>query len=446
MSGVTTHSSASKNSSATGAKAKSAPKTKTNSTTTTSAATKAISKSKATTSLSTSTKSLTASKSSVSQTSHTNSSIPSQASSRAGSAASASSSKDQPLNAQEAALLKALLKRNKDANKSLQSDLDKEICSKTQAMLNTEAALGSDDDDAESSRPRKCTRAKSPSPQLDEDKEMLAGIVGDDEAGELDGLRDQDDVNNLGDDHFSDNEGNAEGQNDDPKTNVEGTEKESKDEGGAKMGLSVFGGGEDNRIEVNHEEVKPFKLKEAKVKKEKTMKSEDDEDREEYLWSIIQDTAKMKPIYQAAFDVASHNSQVWYSLVGAWYGITGSQCSMEDNTTRVQWLIQDAHFAFGDMNYEVEHALKEWSSGKYEAQKFSDVIWKPRFLYFINIWNQLVKKAPKWVEAKLSSMFKTMIYDMNLDHMLLGDEDDAMADSMDIDFSALNELAEAGKV
>ncbi|KAF8229329.1 hypothetical protein L208DRAFT_1378954 [Tricholoma matsutake] len=312
MSGVTTHSSASKKSSATGAKAKSAPKTKTNSTTTTSAATKAMSKSKATTSLSTSTKSLTASKSSVSQTSHTNSSTPSWASSCAGSAAPASSSKDQPLNAQEAALLKALLKRNKDANKSLQSDLDKEICSKTQAMLNEEAALGSDDDDTESSRPRKHTRAKFPFPQLDEDEEMLAGMVGDDEAGELDGLRDQDDVNNLGDDCFSDNEGNPEGQNDDPNTNVEGTEKESEDEGGAGMDLSIFGGGEDNGIEVNHEEVKPFKLKEAKVKKEKTMKSEDDEDREEYLWSVIQDTAKMKPIYQAAFDVASHDSQVWY--------------------------------------------------------------------------------------------------------------------------------------
>lgn len=41
------------------------------------------------------------------------------------------------------------------------------------------------------------------------------------------------------------------------------------------------------------------------------------------------------------------------SLVGAWYGITGSQRSMEDASSRVQWLIQDAHFAFGEMNYEV---------------------------------------------------------------------------------------------
>lgn len=41
------------------------------------------------------------------------------------------------------------------------------------------------------------------------------------------------------------------------------------------------------------------------------------------------------------------------TLVGAWYGITGSQRSIEDTASRVQWLIQDAHYAFGEMDYEV---------------------------------------------------------------------------------------------
>ena len=32
-----------------------------------------------------------------------------------------------------------------------------------------------------------------------------------------------------------------------------------------------------------------------------------------------------------------------------------------------------------------------------------------RFLYFMSMWSQLVNKAPKWVNAKLLSMFKTML-------------------------------------
>ncbi|KAF8228810.1 hypothetical protein L208DRAFT_1379185 [Tricholoma matsutake] len=103
-------------------------------------------------------------------------------------------------------------------------------------------------------------------------------MVGDDQAGDeecmpLDGLGDQDDVNG----HFSDDEGkddDTEGQDEDPNTNVEGTEREPEDEGGAGIGLSIFGGGEDNGIEVIDDEVKPFMLKESKVKKEKTTKSE----------------------------------------------------------------------------------------------------------------------------------------------------------------------------
>lgn len=54
-------------------------------------------------------------------------------------------------------------------------------------MLNAEADLASDEDmeddedDDVSVRPRKRLRAKSPSLALDDEEEMIAGIVGDDE-------------------------------------------------------------------------------------------------------------------------------------------------------------------------------------------------------------------------------------------------------------------------
>ena len=48
-------------------------------------------------------------------------------------------------------------------------------------MLNAEVVLGSEDEDSEDIRPIKRLRARSPSPQLDDEEEAIAGIVGDDE-------------------------------------------------------------------------------------------------------------------------------------------------------------------------------------------------------------------------------------------------------------------------
>ena len=40
-----------------------------------------------------------------------------------------------------------------------------------------------------------------------------------------------------------------------------------------------------------------------------------DDDREEYIWKIIQDVAKLKDEYQATFEDASNDSQIQMNLI-----------------------------------------------------------------------------------------------------------------------------------
>lgn len=73
-------------------------------------------------------------------------------------------------------------------------------------MLNAEADLGSEDEDEDEAdvRPVKRLRARSPSPHLDEEEGMIAGIVADEEHAASDDGGDND-ANNFG---LSDDIGN----------------------------------------------------------------------------------------------------------------------------------------------------------------------------------------------------------------------------------------------
>lgn len=98
-------------------------------------------------------------------------------------------------------------------------------------MLDAEANPGSEDEDEADIRPTKRFRHKSPSPQLDDEEEMIVGIVGlGDEEQASDGNGD-DDANNQG---FSDDGGNEE----EMAVNMEDVD----------IGGNGFGGGVDNGV------------------------------------------------------------------------------------------------------------------------------------------------------------------------------------------------------
>jgi hypothetical protein len=95
-------------------------------------------------------------------------------------------------------------------------------------MLNAEADLGSEDEDEADIRPVKRLRAGSPSPQLDVDEEMMAGIVAaadGEDAVSVDGG--DNDANNYG---LSDGGGNEEMGDD------------------CDIGGNIFGGGMNNGV------------------------------------------------------------------------------------------------------------------------------------------------------------------------------------------------------